>query len=67
MGIVSPRFGVNIEKMFETTGHVDGTVLVPWLVGKVVFETTTQKTWIFGVYFFAGEDTMDYRSLGICG
>ena len=23
--------------MLETTGHVDRTVLVPWLVGKVLF------------------------------
>ena len=25
------------EKTFETTGHVDRTVLVPWLIGKVLF------------------------------
>ena len=35
--IISPTFGVNIPKSFETTGQVDRTVLVPWLVGKVSF------------------------------
>ena len=31
-----PQIGVKIKKIIETTGHVDRTVLVPWLI-----ETTT--------------------------
>ena len=34
--IIYPIVGVNIKKN-ETTGHVDRTVLVPWLVGKGLF------------------------------
>ena len=36
MGIF-PNFRGENKKMFETTGHVDRTVLVLWLVGKVSF------------------------------
>ena len=34
--IISPTRGEN-KHIFETTGHVERTVLVPWLVGKVSF------------------------------
>ena len=34
---IFPKVGVEIKKIFETTGHVERTVLVPRLIDKVSF------------------------------
>ena len=39
----SPRFGVKIKNLFETTGRVERTVLVRWLLGKVSFHLSYEQ------------------------